>query len=180
MNRAEPSTCNAERVYVFCDIRRPHLGSADGSNTQPQQQETLIVRGFCEVCEGDREIERAARRGCEWPCRWPYLSKSQQTFCDEPPVPGPGRPGTPELRLPTIVLGRAGGQGVALLLVHPVGATTTRVWVFLMRLNGCSPPSPHFLTQTGDWICSLGSQGPACARFAHTAAVETVRGQKTR
>lgn len=51
---------------------------------------------------------RAARRSF-----WP-ISRSQQTFCDEPPVPGPGRPGTPEPRLPTIVLGPGQGLGCAL------------------------------------------------------------------
>lgn len=32
----------------LCDIKQQHLGSADGSNTQPQQ-ETLIVRGTTKV-----------------------------------------------------------------------------------------------------------------------------------
>lgn len=115
-----------------------HLGSADGSNTQPQQQETLIVRGA-----GLRERQvlqlQAKMCGCG---RLAVvvcgpISRSQQTFCDEPPVPGPGRPGTPELRLPTIALGRPGCM--ALLLA--TGCVHNKRGLFLMRLKKFPEPT---------------------------------------
>ena len=58
----------------LCDVKQHILGSADGSNTQPQQ-ETLIVRGLREKDSGSgrRCGVWAARRCCVWPASGPYL-----------------------------------------------------------------------------------------------------------
>lgn len=129
--RADPSHASkqADRDGPTSLLRHQttHLGSADGSNTQPQQ-ETLIVRGVYE-----RGSCSNRRRGCgRLAVLWP-ISRLQQTFCDEPPVPGPGRPGTPDLRLPTIALGC---PGCVLLRVR-----APQAWMFLMRLKRLPEPT---------------------------------------
>lgn len=80
--------------------------------------------------------------------------------CDEPPVPGPGRPGAPELRLPTITLGLPGVWPCRRVRQPGAWVRAAHRGVDVSDEAEKVYPSPYFLTQTGDWICSLGSQGP--------------------
>lgn len=161
MSRADPShAIGPERV--FCDIKQPtswirgwvkHAATAAGDADS---------QGFS---RGLRERkERAARRVVvSGPAGGPISQVSanllRRTSCPGPWAPRHSRASaTDDLSW----LRRGPGCGPA-RFVH----TTTGVWMFLMRLNGYFPPSPHFLTQTGDldmqsgWLGKPGQDMPA-------------------